>query len=57
MGLGIMTALALATIATLALGIIPGGALHAAETGAHTLQPSPPSPSVPAEVTVNQATQ
>jgi len=53
-GLGIITALALATIATLALGIIPGGALHAAETGAHTLQPSPAAPTVPAEVTVNQ---
>jgi NADH-quinone oxidoreductase subunit N len=55
-GLGIITALALATIATLALGIVPGGALHAAETGAHTLQPSPASPAVPAEVTVNQTT-
>lgn len=55
-GLGIITALALATIATLALGIVPGGALHAAETGAHTLQPSPAAPSVPAEVTVNQTT-
>ena len=51
-GIGIITALAFATIATLALGIVPGGALHAAETGAHTLQPPPASPSTPAEVTV-----
>ena len=53
-GLGIITALAFATIATLALGILPGGALRAAETGAHTLQPPPESPSAPAEVTVTQ---
>jgi NADH-quinone oxidoreductase subunit N len=51
-GLGIITALAFATIATLALGIVPGGALHAAETGAHTLQPIPTSLEAPAEITV-----
>ena len=55
-GLGIITALALATIATLALGIIPGGALHAAETGAHTLQPSPAATPASPEVTVNETT-
>ncbi|MBS1803045.1 MAG: NADH-quinone oxidoreductase subunit N [Acidobacteria bacterium] len=56
-GLGIITALAFATIATLALGILPGGALHAAETGAHTLQPAPSSTESPAEVTVNQTSR
>jgi len=53
-GLGIITAVAFAVVATLALGIMPGGALHAAETGAHTLQPSPASVSAPAEVTIIQ---
>jgi NADH-quinone oxidoreductase subunit N len=53
-GIGIITALAFATIATLALGIIPGCALRAAETGAHTLQPAPSSAPTPAEVTVIQ---
>ena len=56
-GFGIIAALALATIATLALGIVPGGALNAAETGAHTLQTPPPSPSAPAEVTVMRSNQ
>ena len=55
-GIGIITALAFATLATLALGIVPGGALHAAETGAHTLQPAPASPFTPAEVTVTRTT-
>jgi len=56
-GFGLIAALALATIATLALGIVPGGALNAAETGAHTLQAPPPSSSTPAEVTVMRRNQ
>ena len=56
-GFGILAAVALATIATLAMGIVPGGTLHAAETAAHTLQvPSAPAPA-PAEVTVIQKAQ
>ncbi len=56
-GVGMIAALVFATIATLFLGIIPGGALHAAETAAHTLQAPPVSSPAPAEVTVMQKGQ
>jgi len=56
-GVGIITALFFATIATLALGIVPGSALHAAETGAHTLQAPPAASSASPEVTVMQSSQ
>jgi NADH-quinone oxidoreductase subunit N len=56
-GVGIITALIFATIATIALGIVPGSALHAAETGAHTLQTPPPASPAPPEVTVMQSSQ
>jgi len=41
-GFAVGAALAMAVVATLILGIIPGEVLHAAENGAHTLRP--PSP-------------
>jgi len=44
-------ALLLAVAATLVLGIVPGDVLHAAESGAHTLQAPPveiSSPEIPA---------
>jgi NADH-quinone oxidoreductase subunit N len=44
-GLAVLAALAMAVLATLALGIVPNEVLHAAEAGAHTLQP-PPAESV-----------
>jgi len=53
-GIALGASLLFATAATLALGIVPGNALHAAEAGAHTLQ-APPS--TPPEVTVTQTTQ
>ena len=40
-GLAVMAALAMAVLATLALGIVPNEVLHAAQAGAHTLQPPP----------------
>jgi NADH-quinone oxidoreductase subunit N len=53
-GIALGASLLFATAATLALGIVPGNALHAAEAGAHTLQ-APPS--TPTEVTVTQTSQ
>jgi len=38
-GIAVAAALGLAVAATLALGIVPGGVLHASEQAAHTLQP------------------
>jgi NADH-quinone oxidoreductase subunit N len=43
-GVAVGAALGLAVVATLVLGIAPNEVLHAAESGAHTLQ-APPSPS------------
>jgi NADH-quinone oxidoreductase subunit N len=40
-GILVMVALVFAVAATLVLGIVPGQVLHAAQTGAHTLQPLP----------------
>jgi len=40
-GFAVMAALAMAVLATLALGIVPNEVLHAAEAGAHTLEPPP----------------
>jgi NADH-quinone oxidoreductase subunit N len=37
-GIAVIAALLFTTGATLALGIVPGRVLHAAETAAHTLQ-------------------
>lgn len=48
LGIAVGAALLLATAATLALGIVPGGILRATEAGAHTLQAPPPAP---AEIT------
>jgi NADH-quinone oxidoreductase subunit N len=53
-GIALGASLLFATAATLALGIVPGNALHAAEAGAHTLQAPPASPPAPTEVTVTQ---
>lgn len=55
-GIAVGAALLLATAATLALGIVPGGALRATEAGAHTLQ-VPPATSAPPDVTATQASQ
>ncbi len=41
-GFAVMAALAMAVLATLVLGIVPNEVLHAAESGAHTLQAPPP---------------
>jgi NADH-quinone oxidoreductase subunit N len=41
-GFAVMAALAMAVLATLVLGIVPNEILHAAESGAHTLQAPPP---------------
>jgi NADH-quinone oxidoreductase subunit N len=46
-GIAVGAALLFTVGATLALGIVPGKALHAAETAAHTLQVPPPEESVP----------
>ena len=43
-GIAVAAALLFAVAATLALGIVPGEVLHAAETGALTLQPPQPAP-------------
>jgi len=40
-GIAVGAALAMCVIATLALGIVPNVTLHAAQSGAHTLQPPP----------------
>jgi hypothetical protein len=40
-GVAVGAALLLAVAATLILGIVPNEVLHAAEAGAHTLQPPP----------------
>jgi NADH-quinone oxidoreductase subunit N len=50
-GIAVTAALALAVIATLVLGIVPGEVLRAAQSGAHTLQAPPPenSPSTTSE--------
>ena len=42
-GFAVTAALAMAVLATLALGIVPNEVLRAAESGAHTLQ-APPAP-------------
>jgi NADH-quinone oxidoreductase subunit N len=50
-GVAVGAALLLAVAATLVLGIVPGDVLHAAESGAHTLQAPPveiSSPEIPA---------
>lgn len=41
LGVTVMAAIALAAIATFALGVVPGKILHASQTAAHTLQPLP----------------
>jgi len=51
-GIAVSAALGFCVAATLMLGIKPGVALHAAQNGAHTLQP-PPAPTEPAEFTPN----
>ena len=43
-GVAVTAALLFAVAATLVLGIVPGQVLHAAQTGAHTLQAPPPVP-------------
>jgi NADH-quinone oxidoreductase subunit N len=43
-GVAVIAALLFAVAATLVLGIVPGEVLHAAQTGAHTLQAPPPAP-------------
>jgi NADH-quinone oxidoreductase subunit N len=48
-GIAVSAALGLCVAATLALGIVPGPTLHAAQVGAHTLQP-PQAPVEPAEM-------
>ena len=53
LGIAVGAALLLATAATLALGIVPGGVLRATEAGAHTLQ-VPPAASAPADITATQ---
>ena len=50
-GAAVIAALLLAFAATLVLGIVPNGVLHAAESGAHTLQAHPAEFSSPAIVT------
>jgi NADH-quinone oxidoreductase subunit N len=55
-GIAVGAALLLAVVATLMLGITPGGVLRATEAGAHTLQ-VPPADSVPADVTATRANQ
>ncbi len=47
-GVAVGAALLLAVAATLALGIVPGDALRAAEHGAHTLQAPPAERGFPA---------
>src|SRR5208337_1904694 len=49
-GAAVIAALALAVAATLVLGIVPNDVLHAAESGAHTLQAPPAEISAPANV-------
>ena len=49
-GIAVGAALLLAVAATLVLGIVPGDVLHAAETGAHTLQAPPAEISAPVNV-------
>jgi NADH-quinone oxidoreductase subunit N len=46
-GLAVGAALMFAVAATLVLGIAPGEVLHAADNGAHTLQPPPAAESAP----------
>ncbi|HEV2275798.1 MAG TPA: NADH-quinone oxidoreductase subunit N, partial [Acidobacteriaceae bacterium] len=53
-GIAVGAALLLATIATLALGIVPGGILRATDAAAHTLQVPP---SAPAEITATGTNQ
>jgi len=55
-GIAVGAALLLATAATLAMGIVPGGVLRATEAGAHTLQ-APPAVSAPADITAKRADQ
>jgi NADH-quinone oxidoreductase subunit N len=54
LGIAVGAALLLATVATLALGIVPGGILRATDAAAHTLQVPP---SAPAEITATGANQ
>ena len=56
-GIAVGAALLLATAATLALGIVPGGTLRATEAGAHTLQAPPAASVVPADITATRANQ
>ncbi len=46
-GITVSAAIALAAIATLALGIVPGAVLNASQSAAHTLQPLPDTPAEP----------
>jgi NADH-quinone oxidoreductase subunit N len=52
-GVAVGAALLLAIAATLVLGIVPNEVLHAAEAGAHTLQPPPPQQSSP-DITIER---
>jgi NADH-quinone oxidoreductase subunit N len=54
-GVAVIAALAMAVIATLVLGIVPNGVLHAAESGAHTLQAPPAEICAPLNPTVPQS--
>jgi NADH-quinone oxidoreductase subunit N len=56
-GIAVGGALLLATVATLFLGIQPGGVLHATEAGAHTLQVPPATVAPAADVTMTRTTQ
>jgi NADH-quinone oxidoreductase subunit N len=53
-GAAVGAALLLAVLATLVLGIVPGEILHAAESGAHTLQVPPTQTATLPGVTVSQ---
>jgi NADH-quinone oxidoreductase subunit N len=55
-GVAVGAALLLAVAATLVLGIVPGDVLHAAESGAHTLQAPPAETSSP-EIPTGPQTQ
>lgn len=54
-GVAVGAALALCVIATLALGIVPNVTLHAAQNGAHTLQPPPETQTPPLSPAVEVA--
>jgi len=54
-GVAVGAALLLAVAATLVLGIIPNDVLHAAESGAHTLQAPPAETSAPMNVAAPQS--